>query len=232
MRGLLFFKCLLIFFLWSPISSATLIERDYLGVSGGITYDDETNFEWLDLTFTRSLNLAEYQDYLSVLDAGWIFASSQLVSELLTNFDFIFDKSETNIYGSVIDYNELYLHNKPNKIFIEHVNQMTILGELEYPEYHGIKGFTRDMRGDYFEQYMAYYKLNGNTGVVSAGDFIRNPSGKIFESFFTYREAVAFQPASTTLQATTLSAITVTEPVTIGLFSMFLCLLGIRKFKN
>ncbi|MBA6389578.1 PEP-CTERM sorting domain-containing protein [Colwellia sp. BRX10-3] len=234
MRALLFFKFILIFCLWSSFASASLIERNYLGIAGGITYDSETNFEWLDLTFTRELELAEYQDYLANLDAGWTFASSKLVSVLLTNFDFSFDKSDTNSYGTVTDYSEFYTHRKPSTDFTQHVNQMTILGESQDSEskYFGIKGFTSDMRGDFYEQYMAYYTTNGNTGIVSAGDYIRTPKKDMFESFFTYREAVAFQPTAITSQAVTITAIPVPEPTTLGLFSLFLCFMGFRKYKS
>ena len=63
MRSILFIKLLFVTGLFSLNASASLIERDYLGVTGGVTYDTESQLEWLDLSFTRTMDFNEYQDY-------------------------------------------------------------------------------------------------------------------------------------------------------------------------
>lgn len=234
MRCTIFIKLLLVTCFLSLNASASLIERDYLGVSGGITYDSESELEWLDLTFTRNLDLTEYLNYLNDLDAEWKFASSALVSQLLTNFNFTFDQSDNNIYGNAIAYNGFYTHSKPSPSFFDHIEELTMLGESmdSASKFYGIKGFTSDMQGSYYEQYMAYYTTSKKTGVVSAGDFIRTPSKNLFNSFFTYRESSALQAANVNGPTLTSPAIAVPEPATLALFSMFLCLMGLRKIKN
>lgn len=65
-------------------ASVPLFERDYLGVACGITCDSERQLEWLEVTFTRNLDLAEYLNYLNELDACWNLATSVLVRQLFT----------------------------------------------------------------------------------------------------------------------------------------------------
>lgn len=233
MRAPFLIKLLLIPFFWSSIVSATLIERDYLGVTGGITYDTETELEWLDLTFTRKLGLAGYQEYLNELDAGWTFASSALVRQLLTNFNFTFDQTANNIYGNVIEYPLFYTHNRPSQSFFDHVAELTILGESKDKDnkFFGVKGFTSDMSRSLYEQYMVYYTTSKNTGIASAGNFVRTPSETMFDSFFTYRESGPLQTANVIGPVLFAPAIAVPAPATLGLFSMFLCLMGLRKIK-
>tara|TARA_R110001583_G_scaffold64188_1_gene186774 strand:+ start:275 stop:994 length:720 start_codon:yes stop_codon:yes gene_type:complete len=234
MRALFLIQLLLITFFYSSAASASLIERDYLGVTDGITYDTETELEWLDLTFTSELGLAGYQEYLNELDAGWTFASSALVRQLLTNFNFTFDQTANNIYGNVIEYRRFYTHSRPSQSFFDHVEELTILGESKDKDnkFFGVKGFTSDMDDDdLYEQYMVYYTTSKNTGVASAGNFVRTPSKAIFDSFFTYRESGPLQTANLIGPVLFAPAIAVPAPATLGLFSMFLCLMGLRKIK-
>jgi hypothetical protein len=216
--------------------SASLIERNYSGVTGGITYDTETNLEWLDLSFTNSMDLGEYQNYLSILDAGWKFANSAMVSNLLTNFDFTFnpDSEGFDIYSRAIDVGEIYTYNDPNDIFFQHVDEMTMLGKLTWDggKWTGVKGFTSEHSGKYYKQYMAYYSTNGNTGVVSEGKFYREPKASDNESFFTYRESMFVERAPVNVPAENALAVELPEPATLGLFSFLLCFMGVRKYKK
>lgn len=233
MRAPLFIKVLFIIGFFSSTAAASLIERDYLGVTGGITYDTETELEWLDLTFTDGLGLVGYHDYLNELDAGWRFASSVLVSQLFTNFNFTFDQSIDNIYGSIVDKSDHYTINNPSLTFFEHVKELGTLGHTtSNNKFHGVKGFTSDIRGSLNEQYMVYYTTSRNTGVASAGDFIRTPKEDLFDSFFTYRVNTNFQQANVNAPVLSAPAIAVPEPATLGLFSLFLCLMGFRKIKG
>ncbi|ASP46490.1 PEP-CTERM sorting domain-containing protein [Cognaticolwellia beringensis] len=235
MRGPFLLKLLLITFFWSSIVSATLIERDYEGVSGGITYDSKTNIEWLDLSFTRSMNLVQYQHYLANLNANWLFADGEMVSDLLTNFEFYFnpDSAGNDIYGRAINVKENYTYNNPKDIYFKHVDEMKVLGEFttEGGKWTGVKGFTSDYSGNYYKQYMAYYSSNKNTGVVSAGKFYRAPKARSDESFFTYRVSTFEEPAVKATVAVQ-SAVQLPEPSTLGLFSLILCFMGLRKYKS
>lgn len=235
MRTLLSLKLFIIVSLLmsSYSASSTLIERDYLSENdGGITYDSESGYEWLDLSFTRSMCLTasagndchNYNEYLSNLDDGWIFASSQLVSDLLINFSFTSGKSD--IYGEVKSGSGYYYYNDPKPTFIDHVNELTILGETmsQGSSLYGIKGFTSDNVNGAHEQFMAYYNNSQSLGIVAFADYHRVPQGKPIQSFFTYRKAraeVRFEPV-----------IQVPEPATLGIFTLMLFIILLRRYQT
>lgn len=217
MRGIVYLPVLLLFMLAKP-ALASLIERDYAGITNGITFDSETNYEWLDLSFTRTMNLTEYQNYLLELDDGWKFASSDMVSVLLTNFGLI--SVDNSAYGTVASGSGYSYYSSPELAYIELVDDLAILGESMSmgSNFYGIKGFTSDQLGATYEQYMAYYSKSKSIGIVSLGDYIRIPSGKSIQSFFTYREAQV-QP----------QAVDLPEPSTISIFILMACILGLTK---
>lgn len=226
-RTLFFITCCLPSFMMSLPVSASLIERDYSGVTGGITYDSEANVEWLDLSFTRTMNLFEYKNYLVTLDDGWKFASSDLVANLFSNFALTPEPNED--YGVIKAGSGYSFYSPPKSLFIELVNDLTILGETmsSASALYGIKGFTSDSIGAAHEQYMAYYNGAETLALLALGDYHRVPTGKQIQSFFTYRTAVSGGSS-----ASIMSVVNVPEPTTISLFTLFLCFMAYRKYEN
>ena len=170
-------------------ASAALIESDYLGVQGGITYDSSTNYEWLDLSFTSSMTLAEYQNYLTSLDDNWLFASSALVSNLFAEFGVT--AADDPLYGTATSAGALHLYQPPTQGFLDQVQDISILGEYlsDVSQFFGIKGFTSDIVANvYYEQFMMYHSKSLSVGVISLGDYIHKADGGDLYSFFTYRE--------------------------------------------
>lgn len=221
MRYLFCLQLIMTSFVMANPVFASLIERDYSGVIGGITYDSESNYEWLDLSFTRSMSLSEYQDYLAVLDDSWMFASSDKVSDLFSHFDLT---GEINVdYGIANPGSGYAYYSSPETVFIDLVNDLTMLGESMSlgSNFYGVKGFTSDQVGANYEQYMAYYSKSQTIGVVSLGDYIRTPSGKSIQSFFTYREALPV-----------VAPVDLPEPATLGMLALMLCFFSLRKNNN
>ncbi len=238
-----FIKSLLISCLISLPVSASLIERDYLQLhDGGITYDNESGYEWLDLSYTRSMNLNQYQDYLSSSSDGWMFASSRMVDNLFTQFNLtqkindrsgIHEVSEDNSSFGTYHSASGYSYYKPaEKAFIDLVSALTILGESmsEGSALFGIKGFTSDNINGAYEQYMAYHNGAKDLGILAFGDYHRVPTGKDIQSFFTYRIArpeVNFASLNISVPSTQVS-----EPTTLAIFTLMLSLFAFRRYQK
>lgn len=230
MRSILFIKLLFVTGLFSLNASASLIERDYLGVTGGVTYDTESQLEWLDLSFTRTMDFNEYQDYLLSLNDEWNFASSDLVANLFSNFDL--NDEVNDDFGTAKVGNGYHYYSSPESAFINVVNSLVILGESmsEGSNFFGVKGFTSDNVGNGYEQYMAYYSNSQSIGVVALADYVRAPTGKGIQSFFTYRQSNAM--AVSNVNGPSLPATAVPEPATLGLFAMLLSFMVFRRIKR
>lgn len=248
MRTLHFFKffistCL---FASSCSVSATLIERDYLEWGdGGITFDEDSDYEWLDLSHTRAMSFNEYNEFIERSGEGWMFANSELVSNLLAQYTLT---SEVNdAYGKVTHvYNYGYhYYNKPlEQAFIDIVDDLIILGETmstgsqnDTVKFYGIRGYVENDQQTATHQYAAYYNEKKTTGVVSLGSFVGQPVGSRFESYFTYREArpeVIFDPDSQMLRTSSASfaPVQVSEPPALGLFALILSMLFLRRHQG
>ena len=220
---------------WS--ASATLIERDYLEWGdGGITYDDSSGREWLDLTFTRTLDFGEYQQFLATANNdGWTFATSLMVGNLFSQFGF--SSVHNQDYGNAKSYQDYYYYSPRSQGFSDLVDNLTILGETmsigtksDNVKFYGVRGYVdTGIVGDP-SQYMAY--LNEKIGVVSLGTFKGNTIGSRYESFFTYRDArdeIVFEQPS--LPITNQQPIDVSEPTTLGLFTLMLSILAFRRYR-
>lgn len=239
MRSITFFIFLLTTSLtilsWS--ASATLIERDYLEWGdGGITYDDSSDREWLDLTFTRTMDFGEYQQFLATAnDDGWAFATSSMVGNLFSQFSF--SSVHNQDYGNATSYQDYYYYSPRSQGFSDLVDNLTILGETmsigtksDNVKFYGVRGYVdTGIVGDP-SQYMAY--RNEKIGVVSLGTFKGNAIGSRYESFFTYRDArdeVVFEQP--TFSITNQQPIGVSEPATLGLFTLMLSILAFRRYR-
>ncbi|WP_139175495.1 hypothetical protein [Colwellia chukchiensis] len=223
---------------------ASLIARDYLANGdGAITYDTDSGYEWLDLTYTRSMCLQDtlnngcnnYHDYLASLDDGWLFANSQQVSNLLAKFAFASNQSA--IYGDAKPGSGYYYYKNPNQTFISDVNALTLLGESMSAgsSLYGIKGFTRDNINGAHEQFMAYYNKNQSLGIVAFGDYHRVAQGKPIQAFYTYRVAKAesvFISSKPQITSTNVinNATALPEPASLTLFSLLLSALFMHGY--
>ena len=230
MRSILFIKLLFVTGLFSLNASASLIERDYLGVTGGVTYDTESQLEWLDLSFTRTMDFTEYQDYLLSLNDEWNFASSDLVANLFSNFDL--NDEVNDDFGTAKTDIGYHYYSSPESAFINVVNSLVILGESmsEGSNFFGVKGFTSDNVGNGYEQYMAYHNGAKDLGILAFGDYHRVPTGKDILSFFTYRIArpeVNFASLNISVPSTQVS-----EPTTLAIFTLMLSLFAFRRYQK
>ncbi len=245
---------------WS--ASAALIQRDYIEKGdGGITYDDESGFEWLDLTYTRTLSFDKYQEVLGRTTEGWMFADTQYVADLFSQFSLTNEVNDD--YGTAtpvhitpkpesepdLSYLAYYYYNPQTSAFNELVEDLTMLGETlslgtlnDDVKFYGVRGYVNtaidgDTASEYkASQFMAY--RNEKIGVASLGHFKGNPIGNRYESFFTYRLAQAENNfdnpgvRSTNVDFPAIPAIPVSEPATFGMFAMMLSILAFRRTKR
>lgn len=239
MRLITFFIFLLTTYLTTSSwpASATLIERDYLEWGdAGITYDDSSGREWLDLTFTRTMDFAEYQRFLTTANNdGWAFATSSMVGDLFSQFSF--SSVHNQDYGTATSYQDYYYYSPRKQGFSDLVDSLTILGEtmslgtkFDSVQFYGVRGYVDTGIVGEPSQYMAY--KNEKIGVVSLGSFKGNAIGNRYESFFTYRDA----RAETIFEQPTFSIINqqpiqVSEPTTFGLFTLMLSFLAFRRYR-
>jgi hypothetical protein len=251
MRSLQFFKHLIttILLLSSCLASAGLISRDYLEWGdGGITYDDVSGYEWLDLTYTRTLNFEKYQEVLARSTEGWMFADTQDVVDLFAQFTLTDEVNED--YGTAtpvhIDpdseaaYLAYYYYSPQTSAFNELVEDLTILGETlsigtqnDDVKFYGVRGYVYTGSEAKTSQFMAY--RNERVGVASLGDFRGKPIGNRYESFFTYRLAQAekrFDELGVRTINDDFQAIPVSEPATFGMFAMMLSILVFRRYQS
>ena len=253
MRSLQLFKHILITTLlissWS--SSASIIQRDYIEKGdGGITYDDVSGYEWLDLTYTRTLSFEKYQEILARTTEGWEFADTQHVADLFAQFTFTDEVNDE--YGTAIPehitpksesdpaYLAYYYYSPQTSAFNDLVDDLTILGETlsigtqkDDVKFYGVRGYVdTGIKGE-TSQFMAY--KNERVGVASLGGFRGKPIGNRYESFFTYRLAQAennFDVLGIRAANVDFPAIPVSEPATFGMFSMMLSILVFRRSKR
>lgn len=167
---------------------AGLISRDYNGVVGGVTFDNTTNIEWLDLTFTQSMTLSEYQNFIDNNDDGWKLANFAQVSNLFSELGVV---SEINSsWGTANDYGAFHLYQSLTDSFKDTVSSMTILGEVmsSSERFYGLRGFYGDTLASAMYQFAMYH--TASVGVVSTGNFLSLTNGRESTAFFTYREAM------------------------------------------
>lgn len=237
----------LLIFSWS--ASAALIQRDYIEKDdGGITYDDVSGYEWLDLTYTRTLSFENYQEVLDRTTEGWMFADTQHVADLFTQFSLTNEVNDE--YGTATPvhitptsepaYLAYYYYNPQKSAFNDLVEDLTILGETlsigtqnDTVKFYGVRGYVDTGIDGEHSQFMAY--KNEKIGVASLGHFRGRPIGNRYESFFTYRLAQAennFDDPNVRTTNVDFPAISVSEPATFGIFAMMLSLLVFRRTKR
>ncbi len=77
------------FLLFSSTAHATLIEKDFLSAGDALlTFDTETELEWLDVTHTLNLSFSDVQSELGEGGQfdGWRYATGMEIVDLWTNF--------------------------------------------------------------------------------------------------------------------------------------------------
>jgi len=200
---------------------AGLISKDYKGVTGGVTFDDSTNIEWLDLSFTQSMTLIEYQQFLADNSDGWQWASSAQVSNLYSEFGIT--SSNNTAWGVARDRGPFYTYSSPTAAFKQTVEDLSMLGETLSlsTSFYGVRGFTSNVHASGNEQFLMYY--NNSIGVVATGQFIERPRGLDYHAFYTFREA---SPKRMIRDVTTVS-----EPGTFLLIfsAIAICFIQARK---
>lgn len=208
-------------------ATAGLVVKDYNGVSGGITFDSDTNIEWLDLSFTESMSVTEYQDFLNTNGEGWQFATKTLVGDLFSKFGAT-SANNTN-WGNGADYGMFHVYAPASSEFMRVTDSLSILGEVMSAStaFSGVRGFAGDILAASMNQFAMYY--NRFAGVASMGDFIEFADGRDSTAFFTYRSVPNVQP----IMMNPKSPLAVPEPAT---WSMFLLVafsfLMIRKKRS
>jgi len=213
---------LLAAFIFASNVNAGLISKDYDGVVGGITFDSSSNIEWLDLNFTQSMTVLEYQEFLASSTDGWQMANFSLVSDLFSTFGVISDVNSD--WGNVSDYGTFQLYRNVSDSFKDIVSSLGMLGEVmsSSSQFIGIRGFYGDTFENALSQFAMYH--SNTVGVISTGKLLSLANGKESTAFFTYREAKQVAPMNVSPRNTKVS-----EPNPIYLLLLALSALIITR---
>lgn len=225
--------CALLFVLASNLSHASLITYgDYtLDEDTNIVTDTSTGLEWLQWDVTAGMSVAEaLAEYES---EGWTLASVDQISTLLNDFQLGTDLVLTAMAGSTSRYSTAYDGIDTDYTEFLEYSLFDLFGILSQTYY---KGGTWNTEKSYTYATSAWFSGDNDDGTVHQiqlrmKDWFSTISSSRYDNSSTYVNTNSYTDASSnTTTGVALVRITeVSAPTTVGLFTLALMGLGIRR---